>query len=42
MGGTVNEIVEEGKKYFKEVKVLKRKDKRKDAKESFIICRNLR
>ena len=42
MGGTFNEIVAEGKKYFKEVKVFKPKSSRKDSKESFIICRNLR
>tara|TARA_B110000438_G_scaffold259177_1_gene268407 strand:+ start:2685 stop:3296 length:612 start_codon:yes stop_codon:yes gene_type:complete len=42
MGGTFNEIVEEGKKYFKDVKVFKPKSSRKDSKESFIICRKLR
>ena len=42
MGGTFNEIVAEGKKYFKDVKVFKPKSSRKDSKESFIICRNLR
>ena len=42
MGGTFNEIVAEGKKNFKEVKVFKPKSSRKDSKESFIICRNLR
>jgi 23S rRNA (uridine2552-2'-O)-methyltransferase len=42
MGGTFNEIVAQGKKYFKEVKVFKPKSSRKDSKESFIICRNLR
>jgi 23S rRNA (uridine2552-2'-O)-methyltransferase len=42
MGGTFNEIVSEGKKYFKEVKVFKPKSSRKDSKESFIICRKLR
>ena len=42
MGGTFNEIVAEGKKYFKEVKVFKPKSSRKDSKESFIICRKLR
>ena len=42
MGGTFNEIVGEGKKYFKEVKVFKPKSSRKDSKESFIICRNIR
>ena len=42
MGGTFNEIVAEGKKYFKEVKVFKPKSSRKDSKESFIICRKIR
>jgi len=42
MGGTFNEIVTLGKKIFKEVKVFKPKSSRKDSKESFIICRNLR
>ena len=42
MGGTFNEIVAEGKKYFKEVKVFKPKSSRKDSRESFIICKNLR
>ena len=42
MGRTFNEIVAEGKKIFKEVKVFKPKSSRKDSKESFIICRKLR
>ena len=42
MGGIFNEIVAEGKKIFKEVKVFKPKASRKDSKESFIICRKLR
>ena len=42
MGGTFNEIVAEGKKYFKEVKVFKPKSSRKDSKESFIVCKKLR
>ena len=42
MGSTFNEIVAEGKKYFKDVKVFKPKSSRKDSKESFIICRKLR
>ena len=42
MGGTFNEIVAEGKKNFKEVKVFKPKSSRKDSKESFIICSKLR
>jgi len=42
MGGTFNEIVALAKKIFKEVKVFKPKSSRKDSKESFIICKNLR
>ena len=42
MGSTFNEIVALGKKVFKEVKVFKPKSSRKDSKESFIICKNLR
>ena len=42
MGGTFNEIVTEGKKFFKEVKVFKPKSSRKDSKESFIVCRKIR
>ena len=42
MGGIFNEIVAEGKKYFKEVKVFKPKSSRKDSKESFIICKKPR
>ena len=42
MGGTFNEIVVEGKEYFKDVKVFKPKSSWKDSKESFIICRKLR
>ena len=42
MGGTFNEIVAQGKKFFKEVKVFKPKSSRKDSKESFIICRKIR
>ena len=42
MGSTFNEIVALGKKTFKEVKVFKPKSSRKDSKESFIICKNLR
>ena len=42
MGETFNEIVAEGKKIFKEVKVFKPKSSRKDSKESFIVCRKLR
>ena len=42
MGGSFNEIVALGKKFFKEVRVFKPKSSRKDSKESFIICKNLR
>ena len=42
MGSTFNEIVALGKKIFKQVKVFKPKSSRKDSKESFIICKNLR
>ena len=42
MGGSFNEIVQLAKKIFKEVKVFKPKSSRKDSKESFIICKNLR
>ena len=42
MGSTFNEIVALGKKIFKEVKVFKPKSSRKDSKESFVICKNLR
>ena len=42
MGGSFNEIIELGKKLFKDIKVYKPKSSRKDSKESFIICKNLR
>ena len=42
MGSTFNEIVALGKIIFKEVKVFKPKSSRKDSKESFIICKNIR
>ena len=42
MGSTFNEIVALGKKIFRDVKVFKPKSSRKDSKESFIICKNLR
>ena len=42
MGSTFNEIVAEGKRFFKEVKVFKPKSSRKDSKESFIVCRKIR
>ena len=42
MGSSFNGIVALGKRLFKEVKVFKPKSSRKDSKESFIICKNLR
>jgi 23S rRNA (uridine2552-2'-O)-methyltransferase len=42
MGGTFNEIVAKAKLIFKDIKVFKPKSSRKDSKESFIICKNLR
>ncbi len=42
MGSTFNEIVALGKKIYKDVRVFKPKSSRKDSKESFIICKNLR
>jgi 23S rRNA (uridine2552-2'-O)-methyltransferase len=42
MGSSFNEIVALGKKIYKEVKVFKPKSSRKDSKESFIICKNIR
>ena len=42
MGETFNEIVTDGKKFFREVKVFKPKSSRKNSKESFIICKKIR
>ena len=42
MGSTFNEIVDNAKKNFKESKIFKPPSSRKDSKESFIICKNLR
>ena len=42
MGSTFNEIITETKLIFKEFKVFKPKSSRKNSKESFIICKNLR
>ena len=42
MGGSFSEIIELGKKIFKDNRVFKPKSSRKDSKESFIICKNLR
>ena len=42
LGTSFNEIVALAKTIFKEVKVFKPKSSRKESKESFIICKNLR
>ncbi len=42
LGSSFNEIVAMGKKIFKVVKIFKPKSSRKESKESFIICKNLR
>ena len=42
VGSTFNEIVENAKKNFKESIIFKPPSSRKDSKESFIICKNLR
>ncbi len=42
MGSTFNEIMQELKLIFKQIKVFKPSSSRKDSKESFIICRILR
>ena len=42
LGTSFNEIVASAKTIFKEVKVFKPKSSRKDSKESFIVCKNLR
>jgi 23S rRNA (uridine2552-2'-O)-methyltransferase len=42
MGGTFNEIIVKAKSIFKDIKVFKPKSSRKDSKESFIVCKNLR
>ena len=42
MGGSFNEIVALGKKIYQEVRVFKPKSSRKDSKESFIVCKNIR
>ena len=42
MGSSFNEIVALGKKSFKDIDIYKPPSSRKDSKESFIICRNLR
>ena len=42
MGSTFNEIVSVANNIFKKVNVFKPKSSRKDSKENFIICKNLR
>ena len=42
MGSSFNEIVATSKKKFKEINVFKPPSSRKDSKEIFIICKNLR
>ncbi len=42
LGTSFNEIVAEAKTIFTEVKIFKPKSSRKESKESFIICKNLR
>jgi len=42
MGSSFNEIVALAKKTFKQVDIFKPPSSRKDSKENFIICRNLR
>ena len=42
MGSSFNEIVALGKKLFNDVDIFKPPSSRKDSKENFIICRNLR
>jgi 23S rRNA (uridine2552-2'-O)-methyltransferase len=42
LGTSFNEIVADAKTIFKEVKIFKPKSSRKESKESFIICKNLR
>ncbi len=42
MGSSFNEIVALGKKSFKYVDIFKPPSSRKDSKENFIICRNLK
>ena len=42
MGSIFNEIISEAKSIFNEVKIFKPKSSKKDSKEIFIICKNLK
>ena len=42
MGSSFNEIIKIAKKKFRDVHIFKPPASRKDSKENFIICRNLR
>ena len=42
MGSSFNEIVDSAKKNFKEFQVYKPPSSRKESKENFIICKNLK
>tara|TARA_B100001109_G_C18698670_1_gene396903 strand:+ start:143 stop:754 length:612 start_codon:yes stop_codon:yes gene_type:complete len=42
MGSSFNEIIANGKKSFKELKVFKPPSSRKESKESFLICKYLK
>jgi 23S rRNA (uridine2552-2'-O)-methyltransferase len=42
MGSIFNEIISEAKSIFNEVKVFKPKSSKKDSREIFIICKNLK
>ena len=42
MGSIFNEIISEAKSIFNEIKVFKPKSSKKDSKEIFIICKNLK
>ena len=42
MGTSFNEIMIEAKSAFYDVKIFKPKSSRKDSKENFIVCKNLK